>query len=193
MAGRAVNILAFDLGVNIGWAFGDTGPGGKVRCGTQRLGPPSSDHAIYAERSMTLFIELIQLNRPDVVAYEFSQGILAGKQGARTTTIDVILVHCGLRWMILGVSNGMQVRTREYNPQATAKTFLRGAKIGKGERKAAIKRECFIRGIEYGSEHAADAVALWHHAACQSDPDFAARDSVYRMAIRDPLAGGVRA
>lgn len=189
--GPVVKILGIDIGVNLGWAVGSTDAGARLFCGTQRLGPAGADHGFYASTSMTFLIDLIQANKPDLVAYEFSQATIAAKQDKRVTTIDVILVHCGLRWMILGVANGMQVRTREFTPQATLKTFCRGQKVEKGERKKAIKRECYIRGIDYGTEHAADAVALWHHAACTVDPDFAARDAVARMRIKDPLAGGV--
>jgi hypothetical protein len=186
-----MKITTFDIGVNMGWASGSTDGAGKLACGCKRLGPTGSSHQNYAKTCLTFLTDILDLERPDEVWYEFSQGVIAGKQGAGHTSIDVILIHAGVRFAIMGVAGLYDIRCVESSPQAHVKSFLRGAKVPKGEAKKMVKRECFIRGIEVPNDHAADAVSLWHHAAFTRDPDFAARDAVARMRMRDPAGARV--
>jgi hypothetical protein len=180
-------ILALDVGVNLGWACGQSDGGNRLNCGHFRLGPSGSAHQHYAKACITFLTDLLDLERPDEVWYEFSQGVIAGKQGAGRTSIDVILIHAGIRFTILGLTGMYDIACVESSPQAHVKSFLRGAKVPKGDAKKLVKRECFIRGIQVPNDHAADAVSLWHHAAFTRDPDFAARDAVARMRMRDPV------
>lgn len=186
-----MKILALDIGVNLAWCCGAT-EDGRLTGTSVRLARGTADHRVYAGQSLTTLIDIMTTFKPDRVFFDFSKGVIAGKQDARRTDIDVILIHAGLRWAILGVASMLDILAEELPASAAAQKFLR-ARSDKGESKRNVQRECRIRGIPFESEHHADSIAIWHAAAFKLDPDFAARDAVARMRMRDPFANAVLA
>ncbi|KPH79345.1 hypothetical protein [Bosea vaviloviae] len=185
-----MNLLTFDIGVKTGWCAAAIGE--PLRGGTRRLAPSGSEHAKVAAEQMQFVGDMIALNKPDRVAFEFSTQTIAGKQGSGFTNIDTILMQAGMRWVILGICKLMDVRCDEIQPAQARIAFLGKGKgrLKREDAKLAVKRECFIRGIEYADDNHSDAVCLWFALAFRIDADFAARDAVARMRMRDPCAGG---
>lgn len=185
-----MNLLTFDIGVKTGWAAGMIG--GKLTGGTRRLAPAGSEHGKVAGEQLQFIGDMIALHRPDRVGFEFSTQTIAGKQGSGFTNIDTILMQAGMRWGILGVTHLLRVRCDEVVPSQARISFLGKGKgrLKREEAKAAVKRECFVRGIEYVDDNHADAICLHFHLAFRIDPDFAARDAVARMRMRDPALQG---
>lgn len=188
-----MKILTFDIAIKTGWCFGEIGS--HLVGGTQRHAPSGADHGFVFRKAMVWVADQINLYRPDRVAYEFNRNTIAGKQKSRSTNIDTILVHGGLRAIILAVTGAMDVQCREANAQEASSAFLglhKQKKIEGEDSKEPVKRECRIRGLEFVDDNHSDAIALWHHQAFRLDPEFAARDAVARMRMRDPaLLGGV--
>lgn len=185
-----MKILTFDIAIKTGWCFGEIG--GKLIGGTRRHAPSGSDHGFLFSRAMVWVADQINLHRPDRLAIEFNQNTITGKQQRGQTTIDVIMVHCGMRALILAVANEMGVQTRIVPYTDAAKVFIgpNKIKLAGDDTKEPVKRECRIRGLEFVDDNHSDAIALWHQQAFLLDPDFAARDAVARMRMRDPALRG---
>lgn len=184
-----MKILTFDIAIKTGWCFGEIG--GKLVGGTKRHAVSGAGHDVVFGKAMIWIADLINVYRPDRVGYEFNQGTIAGKQQRGQTTIDVIKVHCGLRALILGVCHSMSVEAHEVSASEAASSFLGPNKFKvKGDSKEPVKHECRVRGLPFDDDNHADALALWHQQAFLVDPDFAARDAVARMMIRNPSLGG---
>jgi len=182
-----MKLLTFDIGVKTGWAFAPIG--GKLIGGTHRLAPSGAEHGKIAGEQLQFVGDMIGLYRPDRVAFEFSTQTIAGKQGAGFTNIDTIMMQAGMRWGILGVSNLLHVRCDEVKPTDARISFLGkgNGRLKRDDAKAAVKRECVARALEFVDDNQADAICLWFHLAFRIDPDFAARDAVAQMSRRDPL------
>ena len=185
-----MKLLTFDIGVKTGWAFAPIG--GKLIGGTRRLAPSGSDHAKVAGEQLQFVGDMVGIHKPDRVGFEFSTQTIAGKQGQGFTNIDTIMMQAGMRWGILGICHLLHVRCDEVRPSEARISFL-GKGNGNLKRevaKAKVKQECIIRGIEFVDDNHSDSICLWHHLAFRIDPDFAARDAVARMRMRDPFISG---
>lgn len=185
-----MKILTFDIAIKTGWCFGEIG--GKLTGGTEKHAPSGADHSVLFSKAMVWIADQINLHRPNRVAVEFNQNTMVGKQQKRQTNIDTILVHCGLRAIILAVCNEMRVQCRVVPYTEAAKAFIgpNKIKLAGDDSKDPVKRECRIRGLEFIDDNHSDAIALWHQQAFLLDPDFAARDAVARMQMRDPALRG---
>ncbi|WP_038367900.1 hypothetical protein [Bosea sp. UNC402CLCol] len=185
-----MKLLTFDIGVKTGWAFAPIG--GKLIGGTRRLAPSGSDHGKIAGEQLQFVGDMIGLHQPDRVAFEFSTQTIAGKQGQGFTNIDTIMMQAGMRWGILGISHLLRVRCDEVQPAQARIAFLGKGKgrLKREEAKAAVKQECLTRGLEFVDDNHSDALCLWFAVAFKADPDFAARDAVARMRMRDPFIAG---
>lgn len=185
-----MKILTFDIAIKTGWCFGEIG--GKLVGGTQRHAPSGADHGYLFGKSMNWFADQINLYRPSRVAVEFNQNTMVGKQQKRQINIDTIMVHCGFRALILGLCNAMSVQCRivPYTDASAAFLGPNKKKLAGDDSKEPVKRECRIRGLEFVDDNHSDAIALWHQQAFLLDPDFAARDAVARMRMRDPALSG---
>lgn len=185
-----MKLLTFDIGVKTGWTAGAIG--GKLMGGTRRLAPSGSDHGKIAGEQLQFVGDMIGIHKPDRVAFEFSTQTIAGKQGQGFTNIDTIMMQAGMRWGILGVSHLLRVRCDEIQPAQARIAFLGKGKgrLKREDAKAAVKRECLIRSLEFIDDNQADSICLWFALAFRIDPDFAARDAVARMRMRDPSLAG---
>lgn len=185
-----MKLLTFDIGVKTGWTAGAIG--GKLIGGTRRLAPSGSDHGKIAGEQFQFVGDMIGIHKPDRVAFEFSTQTIAGKQGAGFTNIDTIMMQAGMRWGILGISHLLRVRCDEIQPAQARIAFLgKGqGRLKREEAKAAVKRECLTRSLEFVDDNQADSICLWFALAFRIDPDFAARDAVARMRMRDPSIAG---
>lgn len=186
----APKILTFDIAIKTGWCFGEIG--GKLIGGTKRHAPSGADHGVLFSKAMVWIADQINVHRPDRVAIEFNQNTMVGKQRKQQTNIDTIMVHCGLRALFLAVCQemGVQCRIIPYTEAGPAFLGPHKIKLPGDDTKEPVKRECRIRGIPFVDDNHSDAIALWHHQAFKIDPDFAARDAVARMRMRDPLIAG---
>lgn len=185
-----MKLLTFDIGVKTGWSFAPIG--GKLVGGTKRLAPSGSDHGKIAGEQLQFVGDMIGIHKPDRVAFEFSTQTIAGKQKDGFTNIDTIMTQTGMRWGILGICHLLHVRCDEVKPSDARISFLgRGnGNLKRDIAKAKVKQECIIRGIEFVDDNQSDSVCLWFHVAFKADPDFAARDAVARMRMRDPFIAG---
>lgn len=150
-------ILACDLSLKVGWAFGletDKAP----RCGVWLL-PSSAD---LGRRYAALGNELadaLALHQPRLVVFEAA---LAHKRQTSARLLMGLAAHAEStcwRW---------DVECREADVQTIRKAVLGRGTFPKGEAKPAVMAWCTSQGWAFPDDNAADALCLWQFARLQA-------------------------
>lgn len=161
------SILSLDIARTTGWAFGRIGD--RPKFGTQRLTPPGASHAEIFGAMIGWLVPTLQVFQPDVLVYEapFPPQQMGGKTNFSTTRVLL-----GLPAIVEGVAyrvGGMQIREAAVGDVRAS--FIGTRRLKRDLAKKAVMAKCRELGFAVADDNAADAVALWFHAASLLCPD----------------------
>jgi len=160
------SILALDLATRTGWAEGEIGS--RPRHGSERFAPAGADRAAVLSGAIRHLQRRFMAFPPAMVVFEapMAPNIMAGRTNANTARTLIGLA--GLVEAICAI-NGIH-RVREAKVSDIRRWFIGGNPRGEIGKKLTIERLREM-GFEPEDDNAADALALWHYAAAQHDPD----------------------
>lgn len=153
-------ILALDLATTMGWAYGRRA-GEAYQHGSVRLAPPGSSHGALGAALITWMSDFCKVSeRPDKVVYEspLNPFAMRGRTDFKTARILV-----SLPFVAESVASLLSIEAQEASVQSVRSHFV-GGKIGKGEGKMLVMRQCRLLGYEPRDDNAADAIAILDYA-----------------------------
>ena len=151
-----MKILAFDIGVNMGVAFGDAH--GPPSCHTEVLAEPGSSHPVRFCQALRMSSRLIDKLRPDVVVIE--KPIAAGVAGSEAR----VQYAMGYRGCIFGVAQMKGVRATEFTVFEIREYLIGDGKLKRDIAKPAVFEACKGFGWSVSNYDESDAAAVWHFA-----------------------------
>ena len=168
-----MKILALDLAINTGVAFGSSD--GAPRAFTVNLGKPPNGRRL--SNALRMAQELIVQNEPDLVIAEASIG------GAKASPFLAKIVGC-----VEGVCWNRSVRCELVTSPTVRKHFLGKhltvrhfphlqAKDAKAAIKARVVQRCAHVGWVVDNDDEADALAIWDYACAHYAPRYQAKPS----------------
>ena len=162
-------VLALDLALITGFAIGPSD--GTPRSGSIKIGGEgmhTGDRGCAFQRFM---LDLIKVERPDLIAYEAP---LSAKRG--NTNADSTLVLFGLAWQTPTIATAKGIPFMPCHLGQVRAYFLgHGRPVKSDDVEKAVKRACLTRGWAPKDHNAADALAVWEYAVATRWPKDAKR------------------
>lgn len=160
-----MKILALDLAVRTGFAFG--GPGSPVASGVVALKKPNEDRSVAFGNLIAWLDERLRADRPDMVIREAPLALQAFRTlGNAAFTVRV--TH-GLHGIVEAMCQRYGIRSEEAADATVRKHFIGRANCGNRQAtKAAVIQRCHVLGYMPRDAHdndRADACALFDYAS----------------------------
>lgn len=166
------SLLALDIAQSTGFAIGaldaDRPLTGSVRCAAD--GDDFGRAGVAFEKWM---VGLIDLQKPDVVAFE-APLVVGGNRGTtRPTNANTIRLLFGLAFLAETIASRCGLRVYECHIQTVRRHFCGNGRCQKPE----VRARCRQLGWDVQSNDAADAAAIWDFARSQFWPSAAHRST----------------
>lgn len=160
----SASILALDIAIRTGFAFGRTGE--YPRSGSVRLAPPGSSNGTIGRGMLRWLTDFITVSKPGMIYYEVP---LDPRHMGKKTTFATARILLGLPFLVETIAEARGIfKLREAGVQDVRKHFC-GTPRPK-DKKAAVLARC--RQLRWNPEddNAADALALWDFACAVEAP-----------------------
>lgn len=163
-------ILFLDLARQAGWAIGRAG--GEIASGSEFLAPPAQGHGRTFAALDAFMADLIETNRPSVVAFE--QPMDPRHMGKRTTFKTARLLM-GLTAIAEACCARMQVRRTVECSVADIRKHLLGKQPARGQAKEEVMQYLKYTGFKPSDDNEADAIAGWLYCEAILSPQDGSR------------------